>query len=225
MKFDIITLFTEMFVGPFSESILKKAQNKGLIEINLHNLRGWTTDAHGTVDDTPYGGGSGMVLKVDIVDRALSEIRSRKEEVGRKERVILLSPKGRRLNQDIVKELAEYDRLILLCGHYEEFDERIRENLVDDDISLGDFVLTGGEIPAMALVDSVSRLVPGVLKEGSPDEESFMQKDENDEFLLEYPQYTRPVEYKGWKVPEVLQSGHHGEIKKWRDEKRDQVKN
>ena len=204
---------------------MKKAQNKGLIEINLHNLRGWTTDAHGTVDDTPYGGGSGMVLKVDIVDRALSEIRSRKEEVGRKERVILLSPKGRRLNQDIVKELAEYDRLILLCGHYEEFDERIRENLVDDDISLGDFVLTGGEIPAMALVDSVSRLVPGVLKEGSPDEESFMQKDENDEFLLEYPQYTRPVEYKGWKVPEVLQSGHHGEIKKWRDEKRDQVKN
>ncbi|MFA6963797.1 MAG: tRNA (guanosine(37)-N1)-methyltransferase TrmD [Patescibacteria group bacterium] len=219
MKFDIITLFPEMFVGPFSESILKKAQNKDLIKINFHNLRNWATDAHGTVDDTPYGGGAGMVLKIDVMDKALEAVKSDKAE-GSKEKIILLSPKGRRLNQDIVRDLAQYDRLILLCGHYEEFDERIRENLVDDDISLGDFVLTGGEIPAMALVDSVSRLVPGVLKEGSPDEESFMQKDESDNFLLEYPQYTRPVEYKGWKVPEVLQSGNHGEIDKWRDQNR-----
>jgi len=225
MKFDIITLFPEMFIGPFSESILKKAQIKNLIEINLHNLRSWTSDTHGTVDDTPYGGGAGMVLKVDIIDKALEAVKSDKvhKVENLKERTILLSPKGRRLNQDIVKELAQYDRLILLCGHYEEFDERVREYLVDDDISLGDFVLTGGEIPAMALVDSVSRLVPGVLKEGSPDEESFMQKNENDEFLLEYPQYTRPVEYKGWTVPEVLQSGHHGEIQKWRDQKRKRV--
>lgn len=214
-----------MFVGPFSESILKKAQNKNLIEINLHSLRNFSEDKYGTVDDTPCGGGAGMVLKVDIIDKALQHVISTPSDrsEGRrnlKNRTILLSPKGRRLNQDIVRELAEYDRLILLCGHYEEFDERIREHLVDDDISLGDFVLTGGEIPAMALVDAVSRLVPGVLKEGSPDEESFMQKSEEGDFLLEYPQYTRPIEYKGWRVPEVLQSGHHAEIKKWRDQKR-----
>jgi len=191
-------------------------------------LHDFGVDARGTVDDTPYGGGKGMVLKVDVIDKALqSVISSHPEPTGgwieggeKSYRTILLSPKGRRLNQDIVRELANYDRLILLCGHYEEFDERVREHLVDEDISLGDFVLTGGEIPAMALVDAVSRLIPGVLAEGSADDESFMQRDLQGDFLLEYPHYTRPEEYRGWVIPEVLKSGNHAKINKWRDNQR-----
>jgi len=215
MIFDIITLFPEMFSGPLSESILKRAQQDKLIEINLHNLRDSATDKHKTVDDTPYGGGKGMVIKVDVVDKALEAVGgSRSAVVGR--RIILLTPQGQKLNQDKVIELAKYDNLILICGHYEGFDQRIRENLVDEEISIGDFVLTGGELPAMVLVDAVSRMVPGVLAEGSTDEETFMQKDENGNYLKEYPQYTRPAEYNGWEVPSILQSGDHKKIADWR---------
>jgi len=217
MKFDILTLFPEMFKGPFSESIIKRAIEKDLIEINCHNIRDFASNKHKTVDDTPYGGGNGMVLKVDVIDSALRAlVESRKSKVE-SQRIILLSPKGKRLNQDKVVELAKnYDNLILVCGHYEEFDERIREHLVDEDISIGDFVLTGGELPAMMITDAVARMVPGVLTDGSADDETFMSKDENGEFLKEYPQYTRPVEYNGWNVPEVLTSGDHKKIAEWR---------
>lgn len=213
MQFDIITLFPEMFTS-LSESILLRAQKKGLIEIKLHQLRDYSEDKHHKVDDTPCGGGKGMVLKVDVVDAAINnvEIRNPKSE---KKRTILLSPRGRTYNQDVAKELTNYDNLILICGHYEGFDERVRD-LVDEEISIGDYVLTGGEIPAMAIVDSISRLIPGVLAEDSPQSESFMEKDGDGNYLLEYPQYTRPIEYKGKKVPEVLTSGNHAEIEKWR---------
>lgn len=221
MKFDIITLFPEMFVGPLSESILKRAQEKGTIEINCHNLRDYAEDKHKTVDDTPYGGGAGMVMKVNIIDRTLQDVRSRASGVGRRKgRIILLTPKGQRFTQDKAVELAEkYDNLILICGHYEGFDERVR-SLVDEEISIGDFVLTGGELPAMCIIDAVARMIPGVLTEGSADEESFMEKDEEGRYLKEYPQYTRPLEYKGEKVPEILLSGNHAEIKKWRESHR-----
>jgi tRNA (guanine37-N1)-methyltransferase len=217
MKFEVITLFPEMFVGPLSESILKRAQDKGLIEINYHHLREYSLDKHKTVDDTPYGGGKGMVLKVDVMDRAIENVKRKKSKGKNKERIILLTPKGQRFNQGKAIELAKYDRLILICGHYEGFDERIRQ-LVDEEISIGDFVLTGGELPAMCIIDAVARMTPNVLAEGSEIEETFMEKDENGEYIKEYPQYTRPLEYKGYKVPEILLSGNHAEIKKWRNE-------
>jgi len=192
MKFDIITLFPEMFQGPLSESIIKRAREKELIEINYHNLRGFALDKHKTVDDTPYGGGKGMLLKVDVVDRAIRSIELQVPSTEYRVRKILLTPQGIRLNQDKVQQLArDYDNLILICGHYEGFDERIREHLIDEEISIGDFVLTGGELPAMILVDAVSRMVPGVLSKGSSNEESFMQKDSNGKYLKEYPQYGR----------------------------------
>jgi len=212
MKFNIITLFPEMFVGPLTESIIRRAQKNNLLEINLFQLRDFADDKHQTVDDTPYGGGKGMVLKVDVLDKAISSVRSKYQ----KSRVILLSPRGRTYNQDIAKELSKEESLILVCGHYEGFDERIY-NLVDDVISIGDYVLTGGEIPTMAIVDSVSRLLPGVIIEESFLNESFMAKDDSGKYLLEYPQYTRPLNYKGEKVPDVLLSGNHAEIEKWRN--------
>ncbi|OIN89872.1 tRNA (guanosine(37)-N1)-methyltransferase TrmD [Candidatus Berkelbacteria bacterium CG_4_9_14_0_2_um_filter_42_30] len=244
MEFNIITLFPEMFGacpskleersgGPLSESILKRAQEKDLIKIVLHQLRDYAEGKHKTVDDTPYGGGKGMVIKVDVVDKAISKItrlakakprRKDQRSKFRNKRTILLSPRGRRFNQDIAKELTKYDNLILICGHYEGFDERVRD-LVDEEISIGDFVLTGGEIPAMAIVDAVSRLIPGVLADESPENESFMQKDEAGNYLLEYPQYTRPLEYKGKKVPEILLSGNHAEIEKWRQLHRRKTQN
>jgi len=214
MRFDIITLFPQMFMGPLSESIISRAKEKGLIEINLHQLRDYSQDKHHNVDDTPYGGGKGMVLRVDVVDNAINNVKAQNPNI-KKQRTILLSPRGRTFNQDIAKEFTKYDNIILICGHYEGFDERVRD-LVDEEISIGNFVLTGGEIPAMAVVDTVSRLVPGVLAENSPEEESFMQKDKEGKYLLEYPQYTRPEEYKGKKVPEILLSGNHAEIEKWR---------
>lgn len=220
MKFDILTLFPEMFMGPLSESIMKRAQEKGLIEVNYHNIRDYAQDKHGTVDDTPYGGGKGMVLKVDVMDRAVTKVKNEKPKAINRERIILLTPKGQKFNQEKAIELAQYDRLILICGHYEGFDERIREHLIDEEISIGDFVLTGGELPAMCLIDATARMVPGVLSEGSTDEETFMQKDEQDQYLKEYPQYTRPLEYKDWKVPDVLVSGDHKKIAEWRDDKR-----
>ena len=228
MFFDIITLFPEMFTGVFDASILKKAQQKKLININLHNLRDWAKDKHKQVDDTPYGGGAGMVLKVDVMDRCLTDIVGAGHDLPvrnnsqQKTRKILLTPQGKTFNQSTARRLTKYDRLILICGHYEGFDERIREHLVDEQISLGNFVLTGGEIPAMSIVDAISRLVPGVIKTESSSGESFSirsNKKGRTPNLLEYPQYTKPAEYNGWKVPEILLSGHHEKVEKWRNSK------
>jgi len=214
MKFDIITLFPQMFEGPLSESIINRAKEKGVIDIELHQLRDYGEGKHKNVDDTPCGGGKGMVLKVDVADTAISDVKSKNKQL--KSRTILLTPNGRTYNQDIAKELSQYENIILVCGHYEGFDQRIYD-LVDESISIGDYVLTGGEIPAMAIVDSVSRLIPGVLSDDSPDSESFMEKDAEGNYLIEYPQYSRPIEYKGKKVPDILMSGNHAEIEKWRN--------
>lgn len=206
MKFDILTLFPEMF-EPLKHSIIERATKKNLIEINTINIRDFSKDKHKKVDDTPYGGGAGMVMKADVVYDAYKSVEDKNAKV------IFLSPQGKTLNQKKVQELAKEEHLILLCGHYEGIDQRVLDEIVDEEISIGDYVLTGGEIPAMVLVDSVSRYVEGVLSEGSTSEESFSDG------LLEYPQYTRPEEFRGKKVPEVLISGHHENIKKWREEK------
>ena len=204
MKIDIITLFPKLFESVFSESLIARAQTKKIAAITIHNLRDWSTDKHKTVDDKPFGGGPGMVIKVDVLDRALESLAT-----GYK---ILLTPQGKKFNQLLAQRLSGKNHLILICGHYEGYDERIR-SLVDEEISIGDYVLTGGEIPAMVIVDTVVRLLPGVIgKEESLKEESFSAG------LLEYPQYTRPEEYKGKKVPPVLLSGNHTEIKKWREQ-------
>lgn len=203
-----------MFAGPLSESIIKRAQEKGVVEIEVINFRDFALDKHKTVDDTPCGGGAGMVLKVDVIDAALTQVKSQKLKVKIKERTILMTPQGKPFDQEKAVELSKLDHIVLVCGHYEGFDERIREHLINEEISMGDFVLSGGEIPAMAIVDAVVRLLPGALgKDLSAEEESFSIDGQN---LLEYPQYTKPVEYKGWKVPDVLLSGNHAEIKKWR---------
>jgi len=210
MKFDIITIFPEIFRSYFDESILKRAQEKDLIEIKTHNLRDFTDDERRTVDDTPYGGGAGMVLKVEPIFKALEKVKAENNE--KKIRTILFSAKGKRLTQDDVKRLSGYDNLIMVCGRYEGVDERVTENLIDEEISIGDYVLTGGEIPAMILTDSISRLIPGVLGNS----ESAQKESHNEEGVLEHPQYTKPEEFNGWKVPEVLLSGNHAEIEKWR---------
>jgi len=217
MRFDVITLFPQMFVGPLSESIISRAQKKGLIKINFHQLHDFSKDKHHNVDDTPCGGGKGMIIKVDVVNTAITSVKTliSQQNPKNKTRTILLTPRGITFNQDVAISMTKYDNIILICGHYEGFDERIRD-LVDEEISIGDFVLTGGEIPAMAIIDSVSRLIPGVLSEDSPESESFMEKDSEGNYLIEYPQYTRPIEYKGKKVPEILMSGNHSEIEKWR---------
>lgn len=205
MKIDIITLFPSMFKGPFATSMLKKAQDKKLVKINFVDLRQFGVGPHKQVDDTPYGGGDGMVLKVDVVAAAIKKVK----KPGSK--VILLTPQGKTYDQPTAKKLSKFKHLILICGHYEGFDERIRK-LADYQISIGDYVLTGGEIPAMAVVDSAVRLIPGVLGgANSAQDESFSQGK-----ILEYPQYTRPEEWRGMKVPKVLLSGHHSEIKTWR---------
>ncbi len=209
MIIEVITLFPEMFEGVLGESILKRAQEKGLVEIRLHNLRDWAKDKHRTVDDRPYGGGPGMVLKVDVVVPAIEEVTS--DERRATSKVILLSPQGKKYNQKMARELAQEERLILVAGHYEGFDERVRE-FVDEEISIGDYVLTGGELPAMVIIDSVVRLLPGALG----DDESAKQESFSQENLLDHPSYTRPVEFRGMKVPEVLLSGNHAEIEKWR---------
>ena len=210
MKIDILTLFPEMFQGPFAESIIDRAVKKDIVEIEIHNLRKWSDDKRGTVDSPPYGGGAGMVMRVDVIDRAIEELRIKNLE----SRIILLDTKGEIYNQQKAKELKKYEHLILIAGHYEGVDHRVHEHLVDEVISIGSFVLTGGELPAMVVIDSVVRLLPGVL--GNPEslaEESY----ENGNGEIEYPQYTRPDDYKGWKVPEILKSGHHERIKKWRN--------
>lgn len=205
MKFDVLTLFPEMFT-PLKESIIGKAVEDKKIELNLINIRDFSKDKHKKVDDTPYGGGAGMVMKADVVYDAYESVKENKAKV------IFLSPQGKTLNQDKVKELAKEKHLILLCGHYEGIDQRVIDEIVDEEISIGDYVLTGGELPAMVLIDSISRYVDGVLSEESIKEESFTNN------LLEYPQYTRPEIFHGIKVPEVLLSGHHENIKKWREE-------
>lgn len=207
MKFEVLTLFPEMF-EPINTSIIGRAIEKNLIEINLINIRDFSKDKHKKVDDTPYGGGAGMVLKPDVVYDAYVSIPKEKSA-----KVIYLSPQGKTLNQAKVEELAKEEHLILLCGHYEGIDQRVIDTIVDEEISIGDYVLTGGELPAMVLMDSVSRYVEGVLAKESVGEESFS------EGLLEYPQYTRPEVFMEKKVPEVLLSGHHANIRKWRKEK------
>jgi len=206
MKFDVLTLFPEMF-EPIKQSIIKRAVEKDLININLVNIRDFSEDKHNKVDDTPYGGGAGMLMKPDVVDRAYNSVKTNDSKV------IYLTPQGKNLNQKIVKELSNEKHLILLCGHYEGIDQRVIDKIVDEEISIGDYVLTGGEIPAMVLIDSISRYVDGVLSNESTDEESFSNG------LLEYPQYTRPEIFNEVKVPEVLISGHHENIRKWRREK------
>ena len=206
MKFDVLTLFPDMFKS-LDESIIGKAKERELIEINLINIRDFSKDKHKKVDDTPYGGGAGMVMKPDVVYDAYASVKDEKAKV------IYLSPQGKVLNQEKVKELSKEQHLILLCGHYEGIDQRVLDEIVDEEISIGDYVLTGGELPAMVIIDSVSRYIEGVLNEDSTKEESFSSN------LLEYPQYTRPEEFRGKKVPDVLISGHHENIKKWRDEK------
>ena len=204
MKFDVLTLFPEMF-EPMKHSVIGRAVEKGLLEINLVNIRDFSKDKHKKVDDTVYGGGAGMLIKPDVVYDCFKSVKSEKAKV------IYLSPQGKKLCQSKVEELAKSEHLILLCGHYEGIDQRVIDKIVDEEISIGDYVLTGGEIPAMVLIDSVSRYVDGVITGESTSEESF-----SSEGLLEYPQYTRPEEFEGIKVPDVLQSGHHENINKWR---------
>jgi len=240
MTINILTLFPKMFKSVFSESIINRAQNRGLVEINIYNLRDWAPDKHKTVDDKPYGGGAGMVIKVDVIDHAIASLKRKTKNLptgkaGEKLKTILLTPQGKTLTQKKAKTFSTYSDLLLVCGHYEGFDERVRK-LVDEEISIGDYVLTGGEIPAMVLIDSVTRLIPGVLgKNESSREESFSMNKfiKNKQLstfnfqldkLIEYPQYTRPEKYapeskkykKTLSVPKILLSGNHEKIHKWR---------
>ncbi len=206
MKFDVLTLFPEMF-EPMKQSVIGKAVEKKRIDINLVNIRDFSKDKHKKVDDTPYGGGAGMVMRPDVVYAAYQSVKEKEAKV------IYMSPQGKTLNQQMVEDLSKQSHLIILCGHYEGIDQRVLDKIVDEEISIGDYVLTGGEIPAMVLIDSVSRYVEGVLKQDSIQEESFSNG------LLEYPQYTRPEIFEEEAVPEVLLSGHHENIERWRKEK------
>ncbi|HBR17414.1 MAG: tRNA (guanosine(37)-N1)-methyltransferase TrmD [Deltaproteobacteria bacterium RIFCSPLOWO2_12_FULL_43_16] len=208
MRFDILTIFPDFFGSPLKQSILGKAIEKGLIDVGIHNIRDFALDKHNTTDDSPYGGGDGMVMKVEPIVRAVEAVKgSRKSEV----KVILTTPQGRQLNQQIAAELAQSSNLIIICGRYEGVDERVKELVVDMEVSIGDYVLGGGEIPALVIVDAVTRLVPGVLgSDMSARDDSFS------EGLLEYPQYTRPESFRGLTVPDILLSGNHQKIKNWR---------
>jgi len=207
MKIDVLTLFPAMFAGPLDESIIMRARKAGLLDLKIHQLRDWTHDRHKTVDDRPFGGGPGMLMKPEPLFEAVESLKRESTKV------ILLSPSGRKFNQAIARELAEQKDLLLVTGHYEGFDERVREGLADDELSIGDYVLTNGALPAMVVIDAVTRLLPGVLgDDDSSRDESFSHG------LLEYPQYTRPAEFRGMKVPEVLMNGNHAEIEKWRTE-------
>src|SRR3989304_232358 len=221
MKIDILTLFPKMFSGPFDESIVKRAQEKGLVEINIHDLRNFGEGERRTVDDRPYGGGVGMILRVDIIDKAIKSLK--KSAISHQPSVILLDAGGEKFTQEKAVKLSATKQLILIAGHYEGVDARVREHLVDEVISIGDYVLTGGEIPAMVMTDAIVRLIPDVLeKPEATSSESFSRINEltNQRITtLEYPQFTRPEVYKGWKVPEILLSGNHAEIGKWRKEK------
>jgi tRNA (guanine37-N1)-methyltransferase len=214
LRIDIFTLFPQMFAGPFDSSILKRAVNQGIVNLNIHNIRDYTHDKHHTTDDYAYGGGAGMVMKPEPVFEAVETVRSQASEMtGKRLSIILLTPQGRLFCQPVAVELAGYDWLMFICGHYEGVDERIREHLATDEISIGDYVLTGGELASMVVTDAVVRLLPGVLGSG----ESLIYESHTGG-LLEYPQYTRPEVFRGWAVPEVLLSGNHGEIARWRRE-------
>ena len=207
IRFDVLTIFPEMFHSPLRSSLIGKAREKGLIAVEIHDIREYATDRHRMTDDYPYGGGGGMVMKVEPIARALDDVLSN-QETGV---VVLLTPQGERLSQETAEEMARHGRIILICGHYEGVDERIRDHLVDREISIGDYVLTGGELPALVLIDVLSRLVPDVLgNRESARQDSFSSG------LLEHPQYTRPRAFRGWDVPEVLLSGNHREIEAWR---------
>ncbi len=207
IRFDILTIFPGMFESPLGCSILKKAIDRGLIEVHLHDIREYATDKHRMTDDAPYGGGGGMVMKIEPIDLALRSVSLLAEDVP----VILLTPQGEPFCNEIAKGLSGHEQIVMICGHYEGVDERVTKHLVNQEISIGDYILTGGEISAMVLLDAVSRFVPGVLGNSwSAADDSFS------EGLLEYPQYTRPPDYNGWKVPDVLLSGNHREIEEWR---------
>ena len=211
-RYDVLTIFPGIFRGPLDETILRRAQDAGRVEVVLHDLRDWTEDRHRTVDDYPFGGGPGMLLKPEPIFAAVEAIQPLAEPPAE---VVLLTPQGRRLDRALVADLAAIPRLLLVCGRYEGVDERVREQLVDHEVSVADVVLSGGEIPALLLLDALIRRIPGVLGgEGSLAEESF------EGGLIEYPQYTRPAEFRGWGVPQVLLSGHHAEIERWRREQR-----
>ncbi len=214
MRFDILTLFPAMFSGPLTESILKRACAGGLIDIRLHNIRDYATDRHRTADDTPYGGGAGMVMKAEPLAAAIRGVLAEAPTADAPPPVILMSPDGQPFHQALAAELALQPRLLLVCGRYEGVDERIRTTLISREISIGDYVLTGGELAAMVIVDAVARLVPGVLDPESVMEESYSEE------LLEYPHYTRPASWEGQAVPDILLSGHHGEVAKWRRQQR-----
>jgi len=214
MVFDIVTIFPKIFDSYFSESILKRAQAGGSIVIDIHDLRDYAEGKRRTVDDTPYGGGAGMVMKPEPLYESIKSIKS-KVKSEEKTRVILFSAKGKRYSQKDAKRLLKYDRLIMICGRYEGVDERVAKNIADEEISIGDFVMTGGEIPAMAVVDSVARLIPGVLG----NVQSIETESHFKEGYLEFPQYTKPEEFMGWKVPKILLSGNHAKIEEWREKK------
>jgi tRNA (guanine37-N1)-methyltransferase len=221
MRIDIITLFPEICCAPLGESMMKRARESGALQLHIHNLRDWTTDKHHVVDDSPFGGGQGMVMKVEPVFKAVEELKKETPNAERptpnlqlrKPKVILMSPAGRRLDQKAATQLSKESHLIIVCGHYEGVDHRVVEHLIDEEISIGDYVLTNGAIAAVVLVDAIVRLIPGVLG----DEQSALD-DSFREGLLEAPQYTRPADFRGWRVPEVLLGGNHGEIAKWRKE-------
>jgi tRNA (guanine37-N1)-methyltransferase len=211
MKIDILTLFPEICRAPLNESIMKRAQENKIVDLNFHNLRDWTTDKHQIVDDAPFGGGQGMVMKPEPIFVAVEDLKSKIQDL--KSKIVLMSPAGRRLDQKLAADLSREQHLIIICGHYEGVDHRVIEHLVDLEISIGDYVLTNGAIAAVVLVDAIVRLLPGVLG----DEQSALD-DSFSAGLLETPQYTRPADFRGWKVPDVLLSGNHGEIAKWRKE-------
>ncbi|MHB1131270.1 MAG: tRNA (guanosine(37)-N1)-methyltransferase TrmD [Chloroflexota bacterium] len=221
MHFDVLTIFPAMFDGPLRESILKRAQERGLMSIAIHNIRDYSVDKHRTTDDYPFGGGTGMVMKPEPIFAAAEEVLRRRAEppadwtpehpyVPPGSAVVLLTPQGSQLEQATAQRLSKFDHLVLICGRYEGVDERVRQHLATEEISIGDYVLTGGELPAMVLVDCVTRLLPGVLPSDAPIEESHAAG------LIEYPQYTRPPDFRGWRVPDVLLSGHHAVVARWR---------
>ncbi len=209
IQFDVITIFPEVVTPYVEASILGRAQRAKLIEIHTHNLRDWTSDKHHTVDDTPYGGGAGMVMKVEPFERAVKKVKRRLK----KTRVIVTAASGKTFSQEDAKRLSKYDQVIFLCGRYEGIDHRVTEYIADESLSIGNYVLTGGELPAMVMIDAIARLQPGVIES-----ESLEMESHNEEGSLEYPQYTKPDDYRGWKVPEILLSGNHKKIKEWRDE-------
>lgn len=208
MRVDVLTLFPDAFVGPLDVSIIKRAREDGLLHLHITDIREFASDKHRSVDDYPFGGGQGMVMRVDVLDAALQHVQAEAPDPGL---VVYMSPQGERLTDALVRDLATNSRLVVVCGRYEGVDERFVEHCVDREISIGDYILTGGELPAMVLIDAVARHIPGALGDAaSPEEESFAGG------LLEHPQYTRPAEYRGWQVPDVLLSGHHANIEKWK---------